>query len=169
LKTARKPEKYLSQIDDIKANAEKYASFFSIAIPVDLLAVLNIGNKAEFEAYTAKKAEYELAKKKAEEKELKARHKKELKKWLDGETHRLYLRDGFDYLRLSDGRIETSQAVNIPLEIGKRIYEKVKDNSLKVDDNVLNYTVNEVGKLVKIGCHTFKSDYLLNFGKKVFQ
>lgn len=165
---AKKPEKYLSQLAIIKGKVEIYAAFFSLIIPADLLAAITIGNKDEYASYQAKKGEYEKQAKIAAQKELQKKHKKELATWLKGKSHRLYTHNGFDYLRLSDNRIETTQAVQIPLELGKRIYQQVKDNTLQVGQNVMDYEVKEVGKLVKIGCHTFKTDYLLKFGQQIF-
>jgi len=54
------------------------------------------------------------------------------------------------------------------MELGKRIYQSIKDNSLSVGSKIMDYTVNETGKIVKVGCHTFKTDYLLKFGKQIF-
>lgn len=168
LTTARKPEKYLSGIDHIKANVEKYAAFFDIAIPEILAKVLAIGNKDEYANYADNKAKYLAKEEKKRQAELKKRHKKELEKWLNGEGHRLYVHDGYDYLRVKDGRIQTTQAVELPLELGRRLWQNIKSDSVKVGDKVLDYTVNEVGKTYKIGCHTYKRDYLIKFGDSVF-
>lgn len=168
LPKAKKPEKYLSEIARIEAKVKKYAEFFNLTIPETLLAALSITNKNEYLSYSDRKKEYELAEQRKAQAELRKRHKKALNEWLKGKTHRLYLHDGYDYLRLMNDRIETSQAVQIPLELGKRIYQKVAANTLTVGDKILDYEVNEVGEHIKVGCHKFKRSYLVNFGQKIF-
>lgn len=170
LLNARKPEKYLSELDYIKSKVKKYCDFFSLTIPESLVAALNIGNKSQFAEYQNKKDQYEKEESERKAKELEKKHKKELKAWKDFKVNRLYNRIDFDFLRLnqSENRIETTQAVQIPFEIGKRIYFSILDNSISVGDKVLNFEVLEVGKNIKIGCHNFKREYLLKFGAKIF-
>lgn len=165
---AKKPELYLSEISHIADKANKYAAFFSLTIPTTLQVILAIGNKNEYAAYAEKKSEYELAEKKQAEKNLQKRHKKELSEWLKGKTHRLYVHNGFDYLRMNNDRVETTQAVQIPLETAKGLYTAIKDNSLNVGAKFMQYEVLETGKNIKIGCHNFKTDYLLKFGQTLF-
>jgi hypothetical protein len=165
---AKKPEIYLSQISYIAGKAKRYANFHSVAIPENLLIALSIGNKAEYEAYNNKRAEYEAKEKERLQKELAARHKKELAKWIKGESYRLYVRDGFDYLRLMEDQVETTQGVHIPMEVAKELWYRIKNNALKVGDSFLQYEVLEVSKNIRIGCHNLKRDYLLKFGDKVF-
>ena len=59
LLSARKPEKYLNELQAIKDRVQKYCTFFSVVPSETLTAVLSIGNKAEFSQYADKKAEYE--------------------------------------------------------------------------------------------------------------
>lgn len=168
LKKAKKPEKYLSGISSIKARVDRYCEFFSLTMPESLATLLSIGNKSEYAAYTEKKGTFEKAEKEKEQKEVAKKHKAALKKWLAGEGHRLYVRDQNDYLRVRDNRIETTQGVQIPMELGKRLWHSIKDNSLAIGAKVLDYTVEEVGKSVRIGCHNFKTDYLIKFGNNIF-
>ena len=170
LLSARKPEKYLNELQAIKDRVQKYCTFFSVVPSETLTAVLSIGNKAEFSQYADKKAEYEKAEAVRQQKELEKKHKKSLAEWRKGKTHRLYTHNGYDFLRLntSENRIETTQAVQIPFELGKKLWESIKDNKLTVGEKVMNFEVLEVGKTVKIGCHNFKTDYLLKFGQQIF-
>ncbi len=168
LEKAKKPEKYLSEIGYVAGHVNEYAAFFGIAVPDTLAAVLSIGNKAEFASYLEKKRVYLLAEEKKAKRKYNLQHQKALKKWLNGESDRLYTNNGNDYLRLKDDRIETSQCVQIPLELGKKIWHQVKSKTLAVGQKILGYEVNEVGKIVKVGCHTFKSRYLIDFGEKIF-
>lgn len=168
LPKAKKPEKYLNEISYVSTKVNAYASFFSLPIPVTLQAALSIGSKDEYQQYSEKKAQYEKQELARKKKDADKTHKKELSKWLNYEVNRLYNRNGFDYLRLSGDRIETTQAVKIPYEIGKRLYAAIKENKLNVGDKVLDYEVLSTGKEIKIGCHNFKTSYLIQFGNKIF-
>jgi hypothetical protein len=167
LQTARKPEKYLSILADIETKANIYASYFGIQIPETLKALLAIKDKSEFLEFADKKAEFTKAENKRKAAEQKKKFKEDIKKWFNCETSRLYTTYKYDFLRINDNRIETTQAVQIPLELGKRLYQSIKNQSLKVGDKVLNYSVNEIGNEIKIGCHTFKQSYLLKFGSQL--
>jgi hypothetical protein len=177
LKTARKPEKYLNELARIEDQAVKYAEFFDIVIPRQLKEILTVRDKGQYAEYEAKRAELLKAEQKKKEQEEKKKHKKALLDWEAGRTSRLYCRDGFDYLRAvslrdSEG-VETSQGVSIPYEIAEKFWERVKANSLKVGDVITDqyrhrYEVSETGDVIRIGCHAFKRDYILKFGKRIF-
>lgn len=160
---ARKPEIYLNKIENIANKVKRYSQFTGAIIPEILIEAMKITDKDQFE-------QAKQARKKAEQ-ELKQRHAEQLEKWMNFETGRLYSSTGNDYLRFNseNERVETTQAVQIPNEIAKRLWLSIKENTLKVGDRILNYSVNEAGKNVKIGCHTFKRDYLLQFGAKLYQ
>jgi len=167
LKTARKPELYLNIISNVESKAVKYADFFGIEIPETLKAVLSIKDKSQYLDYQHKANELAKIEEQKRLKEQKAKFKEDIKKWLNLETSRLYTTYKYDFLRINDNRIETTQAVQIPFELGKRLYQSIKNGSLNVGDKVLNYSVNEIGKEIKIGCHTFKQSYLLKFGSQL--
>ena len=167
LQKAKKPELYLNQLSILNIEALEYAEFFNIEIPVTLLAVLSIKDKSENLVYMSKKAELMKIEKAKKEKAQKIEYKEQLKKWFNFETGRVYGGFNFDFLRVNENRIETTQAVKIPLELAKRLHNKIKTNTLKVGESLLDYKVNEVGNIIKIGCHTFKKAYLLNFGSKL--
>jgi hypothetical protein len=167
LPNARKPEMYLNAIEQISAEVRKYVEFFSVPIPATLQTAMDITSKDIFAGYSAKKNEAAKIQRAKAEKEAKKRHNEGLKKWLSGEAYSLYDRNGRDYLRIKDGRVQTSQHVELPIEMGKRLYQAILDNTLKVGDKVLSYEVNEVGKDYRIGCHTFPRKYLLEFGSKL--
>lgn len=167
LKTARKPEMYLNAIEQISAEARKYMAFFDLQCPVTLQAAMDIVNKDAFVGYAAKKNEAARIQREKEEKEATKKHREALIKWLSGESYSLPYRNGRDYLRVNDGRIQTSQGVELPLELGKRLYQSILNNTLKVGDKILNYMVDQVGKDYGIGCHLFPRKYLLEFGSKL--
>lgn len=155
LKNARKPEKYLSELNHIKDKANEYAQYFGIATPITLENALSITDKAETIAYLESKAEAIAKEKKRKETELKKEHKNQLKKWKNHEIYSLYQRDGFDYLRKDSENFQTSQGVKIPIAIGLRFYNNIINKTIKVGDKFLDYTINEINdKLIKIGCHT---------------
>lgn len=165
---ARKPEKYLLEISYNKRQAEQYCEFFGIDIPENLNNVFNISNKQEYLKLYEKQIEFEKQEQKRRLKEQKAQFKEQFKKWLNDETDRLYINYKYDFLRLKDDRIETTQAVKIPLAIAKTLYNLIKNDKLSVGDKILNYSVDKVGQEIKIGCHTFKKPYLLRFGSQLF-
>jgi hypothetical protein len=170
LPKAKKTEKYLNELEYINSQANKYAQFFGLELPAILTTILSIKDKNEYTAYHDQKTAILEAERLKKEAELKKQHKKALAEWKAGKTHRLYTRIETDFLRVNEeaARIETTQAVQIPMELAKRLFYSIKENTLKVGDKVLNFEVNEVGAKVKIGCHTFTKKYLLQFGSKVF-
>lgn len=167
LQKAKKPELYLNQLGILNREALEYAEFFNIEIPITLQAVLSIKDKKENLVYMSKKDELIKIEKAKKEKAQKIEYKEQLKKWFNFETGRVYGGFNFDFLRLNENRVETTQAVQIPLELAKRLHNKIKTNTLKVGESLLDYKVNEVGNIIKIGCHNFKRSYLLNFGSKL--
>lgn len=171
LKTARKPEKYLAEIELIKNKAERYAEFMGRSIPETLSELFKVTNSEDFALYTTKKAE--IAEKQAKDREirLKKEHSKALKVWKAGKTDRLYTHNGFDYLRLKNSQVQTTQGIKIGLDKANSMYHLLKSGKLKEGmtiEDVHNYpyTIQHVGKNhIQIGCHKFKTSYLLNFGK----
>lgn len=154
LKTARKPEIYIGQLEYIKVKANKYANHFGIALPLTLEKVLSITNKDEIVEYMETKQKLIDAENKRIAKEKAKEHAKALKKWKAFEQGTLYFRNGFDYLRKDDEFFQTSQGVKIPVAIGLRFYNNLVNNSVKVGDKFLDYTINELTpKHIGIGCH----------------
>jgi hypothetical protein len=100
-------------------------------------------------------------------KEYKKEFKEKITKWFNYETQRIYAKYKFDFLRVNNERIETTQAVQIPIEIAKRLYNKIKANNLRVGEQILNYRVEQTDDIIKIGCHAFTRKYLLHFGRKL--
>lgn len=169
LQKATKPEKYLNELNAIKGYAEKYASFFSISIPYTLTTILDIQNKDQYKGYIENKLAFQEAEKKKKEAQLKKDHAKELKKWLNGESSRMYTRLDIDYLRISDkGEVETTQGIRIPKSQAKKFWSRIKDGKLSVGEEISGYTVDAIGEQIKIGCHAFPTDYLIKFGDNHF-
>jgi len=175
LTNARKPEKYLNEIKQIAYNANCYATFFGLEIPLTLQAAIGITDKEKYAEFSSKRKEYEIAAAKKLQQEIKKRHKKELAKWLAGETHRLYNYNGYDYLRLSKNStdpaqdiIQTSQGVTINVEAARKLHQLILTNKLQAGDAFQSWEVREVGKTIRINCHNFERKYLIQFGNKIF-
>jgi hypothetical protein len=171
LLSARKPEKYISQLNNIKNQVDKYVQFFEIETPITLTEAINVQNKEEFLEFSSKLAELQKIEAKKKIAEAQKRLKKDLTKWYNFETAYLYTRIDKDYLRYNTekNRFETTQRVEIPFAVAKKFYESLQKNILKVGDNLLDYTINYIDKkIVKIGCHTFEVAYLNQLAKKHF-
>jgi hypothetical protein len=154
LKRANKPVIYLNNLDSIKNKAERYANFFNIEIPQQLKKALEITEKAQISEYLEQKDAYIKAEKERKEKQLKKEHTRALEKWRNFETTYIYQRDGYDYLRYNKEkqRFETSQRIEIPLQLGLKLYDKIK-NGIKFE-KILDYTVTEINKtFIQVGCH----------------
>jgi hypothetical protein len=165
LLTARKPQIYINKIDSVKNMVERYANFFETQIPTTLNEALNIVNLETYQTYVANKETFEKQEKAKQERAKKLQFKKDLKNWMQGKTHVLYNRlNNLDYLRTKDNRLETSQGVKIPIELFKRLKNAYINNTIKIGDKVLEYTINNIDKThVQIGCHRFELKYLLNY------
>jgi hypothetical protein len=154
---ARKPEIYIGQLETIKAKATKYANYFEIAIPLTLEKVLSITDKVEIVAYYESKQALIEAEAKAKAKKEAKEHAKELKEWRTFEKARLYTRIGYDYLRKTNDEFETSQGVKIPIAVGLRFYNNIKQGL--TGEKFLDFDIREITKdYISIGCHkiTFK-------------
>lgn len=167
LSKAKKPEIYINELGYISSQVNAYANYFNIEIPKALNTVLSIKDKKENLEYMSKKAELLKIEKAKKEKQQKQEFKEQIYKWFNGETQRLYTRYKLDFLRINENRVETTQAVQIPIQLCKRLHDKIKNNALQVGDKVLNYQVNQVDNIIKIGCHAFTRKYLLHFGSKL--
>ena len=168
LDRARKPEKYLHEIQIVCERAKKYCEFFGIKMEKDLAKFVQSEdlNKTN-EKYLA---ELQLRAKRERRAELQKR-RKQLMKWHNFETR--YAPDlEYQELRLNvenKNRIETTLDVQIPFELGREFYEKVKSGELKVGDHLLYYRVGRVdAKEIHVGCHRFKRKYLMDFGAQCF-
>jgi hypothetical protein len=173
LARAKKPEIYLNNIENVATKVKRYSQYTGAIIPENLIESMKITDKDQYAGYQESRIEQAKQAQKKAEQELQARHKEELEKWLnfDPYTHRLYINADYDYLRVNteNDRIETTQAVHIPNEIARRLWLSIKENTLKVGDKILHYRIDKADKIVKIGCHTFKRSYLLDFGAKLYQ
>lgn len=169
LARARKPEKYLHEIQCIAARAQKYCEFFEI----EMLEPLR--KYVESEDLMKTNEEYLAELRQIAENDRKRREsriKEQLAKWHSFESNHAPCDLQYEELRVNaenNNRIETTMGVQIPFELGREFYERIKNGILEVGDKLLYYRVGEItDKVIKVGCHTFKRKYLLDFGARVF-
>ena len=162
LAKAKKPSKYLFELTHLKAQILKYCNFMEVEIPETISIKLDITSKAEIVEIVAKekaiKAEQEAKKAKKQEQET----KKQLKKFRNFERFSFY--NGYAYLRYNEAtqRIETSQRIEIPVNLAKVFYRAIKTalNTKELNpemlDNlkILDYKVKNLQKdFIEVGCH----------------
>jgi hypothetical protein len=170
LDRAKKPELYLNEIDHLSNQAKKYIEFFNLSTPVLLDNIMKITGKEQFKEFNEKREQLKKIEEKLKQKEQIKAHKKQLEKFYSFEVNRVYSDIKKDFLRfnIDNNRVETTQGVQIPIEAAKRLYNSIVNNTLKVGENILNYSVDYIDtKIVKIGCHNFDKKYLLTFGKTI--
>lgn len=169
LARARKPEKYIGAIQGIQEDVKKYADYFGVEISLELQELYKDLTYNGYTKYAKERAERAAIYAKEQARKRKKAQAEAIRKWLTGETSRAYLNGGYDFLRVNaKGRVETTQAVEIPYEIAKAFHKLVKTNKLKEGDTLLNYTVLEASHtFVKVGCHKFIRTYLVKFGNNL--
>jgi hypothetical protein len=165
---ARKPAKYISELENVKYRAERYATYFGIEIPFRLKNILDVTNADQYMAHASDVLEFnkQEARRKARE-QVKA-HAKQLKDWRAFKVSNIYGRIDFDYLRVTDTDFETSQRVKIPVNIGLRLYKTIR--TLKPGDAFLSYQVKDItDTFIQIGCHKIAFKEIDNAVSKVTQ
>jgi hypothetical protein len=173
LATARKPEKYIQEAEQIQGRAEKYAQFFNLITPPQIAELLESATTGKYKEYLIQEADrIQKEQEQADAKALKA-FKKLLSTWRAGETERLYNRmQNLDFLRINNnGRIQTSQGVEVPAEIGKRAYNWIKNTKIcnsECNYQILEFSVKELTKeFIKIGCHTIEIKEINKIAKQL--
>lgn len=158
---ARKPERYLAQILGITEKVEAFCKFFKVRVPEEFKSFKGTMDREQVLAFAR-----DLAKREAERK--RKAEKVAAEKFMNFERDHFNGEYQIVRLRADKNRFETSMGVQIPFDMGREFYEKMRDGVLKVGDSVLYYRVRSVGSEIKVGCHTFKRSWLMNYGKKVF-
>jgi hypothetical protein len=155
----RNIEKYINHANFEYSRLKTYCDLFNLEIPKEADELLEVNNKDKYKDYLANlKEKRELAKLKEIE-EYYEWLEENLPKWRNGELQRLYKRYDRDYLRIHNNRIQTTQGIDIPIELGKRLYSKIINKELKVDDDILNYRILEVNdEYFRVGCHVLYYD-----------
>jgi hypothetical protein len=176
LAKAKKPSKYLFELTHLKAQILEYCNFMEVEIPQAISVKLDITSKAEIVEIVAKeqaiKAEQEAKREKEQQKEI----NKQLKKFRAFERFNLYSK--FSYLRYNEAtqRIETSQRVEIPVNLAKVFYRAIKtalntkELNTEILDNlkILDYKVKNLQKdFIEIGCHKIEMKEINKIAKSL--
>ena len=173
LATARKPEKYINEAEQIQNRAEKYAQFFNLTTPPQIAELIEIATTGKYKDYLIQEANRITKEREESEKKALLKYKNDIKKFHKLEIHRIVNRlENRDFLRINtNGRIQTSQGIEIPSEIAKIAYNWIK--STKICDNSCNYKildfyVTELTKeFIKIGCHIIEIKEMNKIAKKL--
>jgi hypothetical protein len=162
LSNARKPEIYIHQAQQINHTISEYFLFIGIDVPAELQDALKICTPTPAILEAIKERQRQEAEREQ------ARQREQIEKWLSGEID-YPGRLSYDILRRKGEGVETSQGVKMTIQEAKAIYLQLLNQQLKPGDQVLQagYKVISVNGTVKIGCHTFQTDYLLTFGKSI--
>jgi|SRR6185503_15089160 len=175
LGTARKPEKYVLQMQQLFNQAKRYADFFGYELPEPLIALGNVQNFDEFVVHLKKERELQETKEKKQQRKWLSVQKKQLKDWRSFQRNDLRTYDGLDYLRfdVKTGQVETTQGVRFPLSAGHQLYQFViainarggckNCGKLFLD----KYAVKEVNKnFIRVGCHRVTLKEIKSFAKQ---
>lgn len=163
---ARKPEKYVLQAQQLYKWVVKYHEVMELEIPQMLVnAYERLKDEESAKAYAEVVRE--------RNKILRERKRAEEQEKIDNFMN--FKSSGFssDYqiVRYNEKteRFETSRGVQIPRALAKVFYELLKNNSVYVGAKLMQYRVDSIsGNVIKVGCHTFKIDYLKEYGAKYF-
>lgn len=169
LNRAKYPVDYYNQIRMVITNANSYADFYGISMPNELAQTLIDIELADLNQKQLKSIQQREERKKKKNELAMLRVQEKLTEWLSGKNFPYIGYDlHFQKLRLKNGRIETTKGVQIPIELAKRFYESLKNGLISTGDKVLHYRVDSIaGNEVRIGCHKFELDYLLEFGSRL--
>lgn len=165
---ARKPEKYTCLLENIKEKAQKYSAYFKLQIPERLSNVLEVTNGDAYMQHANNVLEFEKQERLRQAREHAKQHAKELKEFRAGKRTSIYTNGNFDYIRVSDTDFVTSQRVCIPIAVGLRFYNNIKN--VKPGDKLLSYTVRDITETyIAIGCHKITFKEIDNAVSKVTQ
>lgn len=170
LAVSRKPAKYIEQARSLNDQAFEYFNFFSLTPSQEYQQAYQQATEVSEELKAKVKAQQAeiLAQKKARAIDEAKAYEVKVQEWITGERQSLYPRPKIDILRRSGDQVETSQGVKMTTQEAKAIYLQLVRHELKAGDQVLDrYTVSKVNGTVKIGCHTFDTDYLITFGESL--
>lgn len=161
LANCRKPELYINPANYWYDNLNKYCELFELEIPEEAKDLIAVTNTEEYKTYLANLDELNKKREEDRVKRLETRLLEELPLWRTFEKRNLNVRIDRDYLRFNKDkqRVETSQNVEIPLELAKRLWQKIVNNELVIDDYILSYKVLLVTEeYFQVGCHKIYYD-----------
>lgn len=175
---AKKISKIISELKFYIANFKEYVLYFDYSILPEITehiqAIENIINSEKFASEQKKCFKIYSAEKRENakiEKELKIKQLSEnIAKFNNFEINHIWNIE-YQLIRFNTktNNFETSKQVKIPFDAAKCFYMSLKRGSLQKGQHILNFTVNYFDeKIIKIGCHTFETNYILEYGKKYF-
>lgn len=166
LVNARKPEKYLLCIEQIKSSLNKYLTYFDIKLNKNQLEQIQITSKNDYLELIEKEKQAQLKKNKKEiaiGKKLYPLYVHNFRNNLKNDfTHieqkaieKYYNSIGGPILfKITSSGIQSSKGINLTIEVAKRYINKFLSQEIKVTDKILNYSVDQINKdFIKIGCH----------------
>lgn len=166
LERATKPIKYLDELATLQNRVDRYAEFFSVKIPAPLLKTLAIRAADEWKAVDKRDRAKREREKANQVKKDAARRAADVEKFRTFKLDYISGRNGRDFLRYNPDkkRIETSQGVQIPVTVGKRMFAwmmplAANGGCAPCDYKILDFQVSGVyPDRVEVGCHTVYFD-----------
>lgn len=188
---------YLRQAQDELAQLEKYIKYYKIKTDDSIKKVRKLCKPELYEKqireYEEKKAAREkyieehwdevqekrvqdrVKRQEAKRVAAEKKYKEQIDNWRAGQGYRIPRQyGGYDLLRYRNGRIETSQSVQVPVEAAKRLYErmiKVVAAGGCIDtckDKILDYQVKEMTQAgIKVGCHYIQMQEIQNMAQQM--
>lgn len=165
LANARKPEIYIGEATSLIESRNEYLSFIGRndsgeiqALKGQFLSEAKVESLIEVMKQRAKQAKEDTAKKEAQDTE----------KFLTFKTD--WARLSFDVVRFDGETFQTSQGLKFDKSECLQMYTALKTpNTNLKGERFKHYTILEhTQNTIKIGCHTFKTEHLLNVGQQVF-
>lgn len=161
---ARKPERYVAEINTARERAEAYAAFIGVQVPADVAEAFKITDADAARAYSEEAAEREERRRAAAAARALREHAEQVAEFRNFErAHVTNKATGRDFLRYNRGanRIETSQGVRIPYTAARRMFDwlirtAAAGGCVGCDFEITGYRVREVtAETFTVGCHSF--------------
>ena len=176
LAKAKKPEKYLLELSQLKYQLEKYCNFMEVEIPEAISLKLEITSKAEIVEIVAKEQALKTEQEAKKAKEQQKYNKEQIKKFRNFERFNPLI--NFSCLRYNKAtqRIETSQRIEIPVKLALVFYKAIKtalntkELNTEILDNlkILDYKVKNLQKeFIEIGCHKIEMKEINKIAKSL--
>jgi len=158
---------YLNNLQSVKANAEKYYSFIGEKMPKELKEAIAIfdGDTSEIgskvSAFTGKELDRQRKQNQIAKKRRENEQREALIKWRAGEIDYISRAGEYDYLRVKNDRVQTSQGTEMGLQYARQFWRMIqyaldgKDYQTLLGFRVLDrFEVRELtSEFILIGCH----------------
>ncbi|WP_121811240.1 hypothetical protein [Mucilaginibacter kameinonensis] len=176
LNKAKKPGKYILQIASVFEEAAAYAGFFGLQLPEHLVKAGGIQDQQQYADLLKAGKKWKAAQEKKRQAARVAQQKTALKDWRSFKRRMISTADGFDYLRYNSetGRVETTQAVEIPAGAAREFYALILETLEKggcTDCRLMlmnRYAVTAVNvDFIVVGCHKIALKEIKSFTKKL--